>query len=328
MTDMEKIVLSTRVRLARNYKGIPFVPSMSEQDAEKVVEITKDAVMSSSDSSGEQFTFLGEEELNKQGGLLLEEHLISPGMIKSSNRKGVILSKDRELSIMINEEDHLRIQAIKSGYNPKEALKLANLFDDLSEEKNEFAFSEQYGYLTACPTNLGTGIRVSVMVHIPATVMTGKLNSLIRSVNRLGLEVRGIYGEGSGGDGNIFQISNRITLGVSEEEILAKTEKVTNAIVEQEAALREQIKSDELYDRVYRSFGILKSSYKMDYKEFLGLNSNAVLGADMKIIDKDCEFLRKMWVECAPFHIISRGKEFEDTAKRDVKRAEILRNSL
>lgn len=328
MNNFDKIVLSTRVRLARNYKDFPFTPKMSEEDAKKIVEMTKKAVMDSSGSSEMQFEFIGEEELKKRGGLLLEEHLISPGMIKSSNCKGVIISKDRELSIMINEEDHLRIQAIKPGYNPTEALKLANLFDDLAEEKNPFAFNEKYGYLTTCPTNLGTGIRVSVMVHIPATVITGRLGRLINSVSRLGIDVRGAYGEGSEGDGNIFQISNRVTLGVTEEEIINKIENITTAVVEQEMKLREQIRNDELYDRVYRSAGLLKSSYKMSYKEFLGLNSNVLLGADMGICDLSPEMIRNMWVECAPSHIISMGEEFKDTSKRDKKRAEILRNSL
>ncbi len=324
----EKIVLSTRVRLARNYKGFPFVSKMDDEAARKIVEITKDGVMNSSAASGNEFTFLNGSELDKQGGILQEEHLISPVMVQTKREKGVILSKDKELCIMINEEDHLRIQAIKQGYNPDEAFKLANLFDDLAEEKNEYAFSEKYGYLTSCPTNLGTGIRISVMLHLPALSLTGRLNSLIHSVNRLGIEVRGAYGEGTGGDGNIYQFSNRTTLGVSEEELMKKLKNITGQIVEQEASLREQIRNDELYDRIYRSYGLLKSSYKMDYQEFLKLNSNAVLGADMGIIDEDSKKLNKLSVKCAPHHILALGKEYADSGKRDIKRAEILREEL
>ena len=328
MADLNKVVLSTRVRLARNYKNYFFVPKMNKETAEKIVEITKDAVMNSSQSSLEEFEFINSAELVKKGGVLLEEHLISPGILKQEKEKGVILSKNKELSIMINEEDHLRIQAIKQGYNPDEALRLANLFDDLAEEKNEYAFSEKYGYLTACPTNLGTGIRVSVMLHIPAIAITGKLTGLIRSVNRLGIEVRGAYGEGTGGDGNIYQFSNRDTLGVSEEEIINKIKNITSQIVEEELSLREQIRNDELYDRIYRSLGLLKSSYKMDYKEFLKLNSNAVLGADMGILNIDSDEFKKLWVKCAPWHIAELSQEYKDCVKRDIKRAEILRVQL
>lgn len=326
MTD--KIVLSTRVRLARNYKAFPFVSRMSKEDAEKTVEITKASVMNSSASSGSEFTFIGKEELDRNGGVLLEEHLISPQILKSDKPKGVIVSRDKDLSIMINEEDHLRIQAIKQGYNPDEAFKLANLFDDLAEEKNEYAFSEKYGYLTSCPTNLGTGIRVSVMLHIPAIAITGRLTELIRSVNRLGIEVRGAYGEGTEGDGNIYQFSNRITLGVSEEEIINKLKNITAQIADEENSLREQIRNDELYDRIYRSVGLLKSSYKMDYKEFLKLNSNAILGSDMGIVDIPADKFKSLSVKCAPWHIASAAEEYKDSVKRDIKRAEILREEL
>ncbi len=328
MTDINKIVLSTRVRLARNYKNYFFVPKMSNETAQEIVEITKNAVMNSSGNSEKEFTFLSGEEINKTGGVLLEEHLISPNIVKQEKAKGFILSKDKELSIMINEEDHLRIQAIKQGYNPDEALRLANLFDDLLEEKNEYAFSSAYGYLTACPTNLGTGIRASVMLHIPAIVITGKLSGLISGLNRLGIEVRGAYGEGTGGEGNIYQFSNRSTLGVSEEEIINKIKNITSRIVNEEMALREQIRNDELYDRVYRAVGLLKSSYKMDYREFLKLNSNALLGADMGILDIPSQKIKEFWIKCAPWHIAALLEEYKDSAKRDLKRAEILRNEF
>lgn len=328
MTELNKVVLSTRVRLARNYREFPFVPKMSLEDATKTAEITKEAVMLSSGASALEFEYLSGKELADLGGVLLEEHLISPGMFKSKLSPAVILSKSRELSIMINEEDHLRIQAFKSGYNPDEAMRLANLFDDLCEEKNEYAFSSQYGYLTACPTNMGTGIRVSFMMHLPAITITGAMNNLIRQVNRLGLEVRGAFGEGTGGEGNIYQISNQITLGLSEEEILEKLKRTVNTIAEQELALREKIRGDELYDRIYRSVGLLKSSYKMSYGEFLKLNSNAILGADMGIIKGSAKEFYALNERVAPNHIIALSHEFSDSVKRDIKRAEILREAI
>ena len=328
MPEFDKVVLSTRIRLARNYKGFNFMPSISEEESKKTSDMTREAVMSSSSSSLKNFRFITGKELEGEAGVLLEEHLISPGLIKHEKNPGVILSENHELSILINEEDHLRIQSIKKGYDLDGAFKDANLIDDLIEEKNEYAFSPDYGYLTACPTNLGTGIRASVMLHLPAITMTGKLSELIRSLTRLGIEVRGIYGEGSGGDGNIYQISNQVTLGISEEEIIEKLKNVTSQIVTQELEIREKIRSDELYDKIYRSMGLLKSCYKMSYKEFLSLNSYVILGADMGIIKASADDMKELCTECAPYHIASLAKEYADPYKRDIKRAEILRLKL
>lgn len=328
MSDINKVVLSTRIRLARNYKGFNFMPRISDEQAAKTAQMTKDAVMASSSDSSANFRYIDGKDLEKEAGVLLEEHLISPALVKPNGHPAVILSQNKEISVLINEEDHLRIQAIKQGYDIDGALAEANLTDDLIEEKNEYAFSPDYGYLTACPTNLGTGIRASVMLHLPAISMTGRMQELIRSLNRLGFEVRGSYGEGTGGDGNIYQISNRATLGISEEEITEKLKSVTSQIAEQELALREKIRSDELYDKIYRSLGILKSSYKMSYKEFLNLCSNVILGADMGIIDVSAEEMKKLYTECAPYHITALSEEYSDPAKRDIKRAEILRQRL
>ena len=328
MSDTGKVVLSTRIRLARNYKGFNFIPKITAEQAEKTAEITKNAVMGSSDASSNNFRYLEGKELEKEAGVLLEEHLISPGLMKTGKHPAVIISRNKEISILINEEDHLRIQAIKPGYDIDGAFSEADLTDDLIEEKNEYAFSPDYGYLTACPTNLGTGIRASVMLHLPAISMTGRMNELIRSLNRLGFEVRGSYGEGTGGDGNIYQISNRATLGLSEEEIIEKLKNITGQIAQQELQIREKIRSDELYDKIYRSLGLLKSCYKMSYKEFLTLNSNALLGADMGIINISAEELKKLYTECAPYHIAALSEEYSEPAKRDIKRAELLRERL
>lgn len=328
MSDLNKVVLSTRIRLARNYKGYNFIPRITEEQAKETAEITKQAVMGSSSASEKNFRFLEGRELENEAGILTEEHLLSPGFARSGKNPAVILSENKEISILINEEDHLRIQVIKRGYDIDGALKEADLIDDLIEEKNEYAFSPEYGYLTACPTNLGTGIRASVMLHLPAITMTGRMNELIRSLNRLGFEVRGIYGEGTGGDGNIYQISNRATLGISEEEITEKLKNITSQIADQELSIREKIRSDELYDKIYRSLGILKSCYKMSYKEFLSLESYVILGADMGIISISADEMKKLYSECAPHHIAALGKEYADPAKRDIRRAELLREKV
>lgn len=318
------IVLSTRIRLARNLKNYPFVSKLDNNNGLKIIEEIKSTVLSSNEKSPAMFREVDKSELKKEGGKLIEAHLISPAILNSSVPSSVIIDKNKEISIMINEEDHLRIQVIKDGYNLKDAFYLANACDDLIEEKNEYAFSEKYGYLTSCPTNVGTGLRASVMLHIPALVMTGRINELIGSVNRLGIAVRGYYGEGSQALGNIFQISNQVTLGISESEISEKLENVANQIIEQENELRQKLPENEIKDKVMRSMGILKYCYLINYREFTNLWSNVMLGIDMGIIDNiDKNKFKNLLSELAP-----NSLECDNPEERDKKRAEILRGVI
>ena len=321
---MENTVLSTRIRLARNFKDYPFISKISKEDAFKITDEVKKIILSSNSSSTAYFSEIEESELKKEGLKLVEKHLISPNILNSKVPSSVIIDKSKEISIMINEEDHLRIQVIKEGFNLDDALSLANACDDLIEEGKEYAFSEKYGYLTSCPTNIGTGLRASVMIHIPAIVMCGKINELTENVNRLGIAIRGYYGEGSGSLGNIFQVSNQITLGLSEEEIIEKLKNVTIQIVKQEENLRKLILNDSLKDKIMRSYGILKNCYLMSYREFSGLWSMVYLGINMGIIKNvEKNTFVKLISSLAPGSI---GEE--DSNKRDKLRAEILKDVI
>ena len=212
------IVLSSRVRLARNFNDYTFPTLFSHEEAKEVIELVKKRTELEVNSE------IGTLELLEMGQLqplekqvLVEKHLISPQLIDEARQGACLLSEDEAISIMINEEDHLRIQCLMSGLQLKEALQLANVLDDWIEEEIDYAYNEERGYLTSCPTNVGTGLRASVMMHLPGLVLTKQLNQIIPAINQLGLVVRGIYGEGSQALGNIFQISNQITLGKSEE---------------------------------------------------------------------------------------------------------------
>jgi len=320
----ENIALSTRIRLARNFKGYKFIPQIDKEDAIKITKKVKDALFSSNEKSPLMFREINQEELRLNGKKLVEAHLISPDILNSKVESAVIIDNNKEISIMVNEEDHLRIQVIKQGYNLKEAYKLACICDDLFEEKNEYAFSEKYGFLTSCPTNVGTGMRASVMLHLPAITMSGRINELIGTVNRLGIAVRGYYGEGSKAFGNIYQFSNQVSLGLSEDEILGKLENVVNQIIEQEHALRKNLTGDSVKDKVWRSYGILSNCYLINFEEFCTLWSNVLLGADLGIIKNiNKESFKGLITKLAP-----NSLNTSDPALRDKLRAEILRKDV
>ena len=321
---MENIVLSTRIRLARNFVKFPFVSKMTEENAREIIKATEETILSANEKSEGYFRVISPEELKSEGGILRETHLISPDILASSLPSSVIISKNKDISIMINEEDHLRIQVIKEGFSLKDAYSLANTCDNLIEEKNDYAFSEKYGYLTSCPTNAGTGMRASVMLHLPAITMTGGMNKLTETVNRLGITVRGYYGEGSKAYGNLYQFSNRESMGISEEEIINKLENIVSQVVENEKKLRERILNDTVKDKIMRSYGILKNCFIISFEEFCSLWSNVLLGIDLGIIETiDRKSFKNLIVKVAPATL-----NCEIPHERDRMRAEILRKEV
>src|SRR5690606_2870971 len=219
--------------------------------------------------------------------VLVEKHLISPALANESRCGALILDRTESVSIMVNEEDHLRIQCLYSGFQVKEAWDKASRIDDLFEEAVDYAFDETRGYLTSCPTNVGTGIRASVMMHLPALVMTKQINRILQAVTQVGLAVRGLYGEGSEALGNLFQISNQITLGQSEEEIIDNLHNVARQILEHEKAARQRLLAESrirLEDRICRSYGTLRHAVVMDSKEAAQRLSDVRLGIDLGLI--------------------------------------------
>lgn len=324
------IMVSTRVRIARNIKKYPFPNMMSEKDAKGVCDDVKSAIFNSNSSLAGDFEYL---ELSKTNPVniraLTEQHFISPDLAKSKFGS-VLINKDRTMSIMVNEEDHIRLQVILSGLKLKEAWETASKVDDLIEENVEYAFDEELGYLTACPTNLGTGLRASVMMHLPALTMTREISKIISSAGGLGIAVRGIYGEGSEALGNLYQISNQITMGSTEEELIAKVENIAKQIEGYEREARKNLLKNNktaLENRVWRSYGILKYSREISSKEAKALISDVILGKALNIIDEEVKApLVELMVKTEPA-VITDGKDM-GAAERDIKRAELIRTSM
>ena len=314
------IVISTRIRLARNVNGIPF-PQFLKDKSQLSGEI-KDSILKSNSTLAADFSYIELDQVSHSQKLsMAEEHLISPQML-DGNGKSVLINKDKTMSIMLMEEDHIRLQIIKSGLALDEAYETANRVDDVIEESLTYAFDENFGYLTACPPNAGTGWRASVMMHLPALTMTKNMNRVINASTGLGIEIRGLYGEGTSAEGNLYQISNRLTLGLSEAEILEKLKGVVKQIVESEqkarALLMENSKAP-LEDRLFRSYGILKYARSISSSEAKERLSDVMLGINMGILPNEGKLSAlECMVKTAP-SFISEGKDVSPE-ERDIKR--------
>lgn len=283
------IVISSRVRIARNLQHQPFPMLATNQQSEEVLKQLQTVL------SDERLKSYGKlhpvlladlDELDKR--VLVEKHLISPNLANESRSGAVFISEDESLSIMVNEEDHLRIQCLYPGFQVQEAWEKATAIDDIFEAHVDYAFDDRRGYLTSCPTNVGTGLRASVMMHLPALVLTQQISRILSAVSQVGLTVRGIYGEGSEATGNLFQISNQITLGQSEAEIIENLYGVVLQIIQHEKTAREKLIRESrlrMVDRVMRSYGILSHAAIIDSKEAARLLSDVRLGVDLGLID-------------------------------------------
>ena len=323
------VVLSTRIRLARNLKDVPFVGHMSKNDAEAVLEKVKTTLP----SLGYGLKFLRLKDMDNTTKLsLIEKHLISPEFGVDKDNIGAILINDEEnICIMINEEDHLRIQVLSSGLDLEQALNLAVEIDEKLQTLLNFAFSEKYGFLTACPTNVGTALRASVMVHLPALNLTGNSKKVLEAANSFGMNIRGIYGEGSKPQGDVYQISNKQSLGVSEKEIIKNLKAITEKIIEQERLARKYLGKDqnELADKVYRAYGILSNSRKISSDEAKELLSMVKLGVDMGIITEiDDTKVNKLMLYTKPANLQIRKDKTLDSYERDIKRAEVIKEII
>ncbi|KGN02726.1 ATP:guanido phosphotransferase [Clostridium novyi A str. 4570] len=328
----EDIVLSSRIRLARNLKGIPFPNKLTVDSAKDVVEKVENAIFTIpnlKDNLKSNHLWENDNETNK---MYLERHLISRGLIKHAKGSAFLIDEDETISIMINEEDHLRLQTITSGLNFKEVFKSINELDDLLEENLEYAFHEKLGYITACPTNLGTGLRASAMVHLPALTANKDIVKVLNGITQLGMTIRGLYGEGSKAYGNLYQISNQITLGRTEEQIITSLEGIVKQIIEQEKLARERMKTKykyEVEDKIFRSLGILKSARILTAREVLNLLSNVRLGVEEGIISNvDKSILNNLLINTQSASIKkSSQKELTDMEEK-IERAKIVKEGL
>lgn len=327
------IVIGSRVRLARNIVGIPFPAVAGEDQLRQVVDLVAKATEKNSRINPEMYEFVRMQEvplLERQ--LLVEKHLISPQHTEQVKYKAVVLRKDEAASIMVNEEDHLRIQALFPGLQLLNAWELCNEIDDGYEETLAYAFSDDWGYLTSCPTNVGTGMRASIMVHLPVLAMTGQVQRMMGAVTQFGLAVRGLYGEGTEFLGNIFQLSNQVTLGHTEEEIIQHLTNVTQQIINQERAAREHILrrgKTQLEDRIWRSYGILSHARSISTQEAMQLLSDVRLGIDLGLLRGiEGRILQELLVMIRPAHLQQMmGRELS-APERDVHRAALIRERI
>lgn len=327
------VAVSSRVRLARNIKSFPFPARMDREQGLKVIGLVRDSIFKSSDEVSKNLVFLDIHKLSPiDRQVLVEKHLISPDLMDGGIDRAAIISRDEIISVMINEEDHVRLQCIYPGMQLDNAWQLCNKLDLLMEQELEFAFDRSSGYLTCCPTNIGTGIRASVMLHLPALAMTGYIKGVLEACGKLGLAVRGIYGENSEASGNMFQISNQVTLGQTEEEIIASINNITNQIMGQERMLRNELyrqSAARFEDRIYRSLGILANARIISSEESLKLLSDVRLGVDMKVIkDITAGTLNEIMLFTQPAVLQKLAGKTLAPDERDVRRADMIRNSL
>ncbi|MEG2275564.1 MAG: protein arginine kinase [Clostridia bacterium] len=321
------VAISTRVRVARNIKDIKFPHIMTDEEAIYVKEKVQNAVKDKSELS--YFEIKDLDDLTVMS--LIEKHLISKELVENDDLSAVIMSEDLSTCIMINEEDHLRIQKMLPGYDIDSCYSAAAQIDEDLEEKLNIAYSNNYGYLTACSTNVGCAMRVSVMLHLPGLVETGYITPLINEANNLGLSIRGIYGENTESIGDIFQISNQNVLGTSEEDVISKMKIVIAKIIEKERKSREVIfnKDPNLEDEVYRSFGILKYARSITAAEAHTLLSIVKMGVNLGIIKETTpEVLNKLIIDINPFTLQLIKKEVLDDDERDRFRAKYIREEL
>lgn len=322
------VIVSSRVRLARNIKEFPFKIRMSKVQKEKMLEKIK--FITPQIGYGLKFMYLKDmDDITKMS--LVEKNIISPELALAEDDEAVLINDEENICIMLNEEDHIRLQVFTSGLDLQNTLNLAVEIDKKLDELLGFSCNEKYGYLTACPTNVGTGLRASVMVHLPALKITGNLSKILHIVNNFGMTIRGMYGEDSQSKGDIYQISNIQTLGMDEKEIILNLENITKKVVEQERLARKYLAKNgiELEDKVYRSYGILTNARKLNSDECSNLLSNVKLGTDLGIITElDDLTVKKMMLYTKPANLQKFLGKIFDANQRDIKRAEIIKQII
>ncbi len=326
-----QVVLSSRVRLARNIANSPF-PSRADTDArERILTFVKTAVKKNADlNRGTLINCSQLDDLDRS--FLVERHLVSLEFTQCRDFSALLIGEEENVGVMINEEDHLRIQTLASGLEIKEAFEMANRIDDELSKSLEFAFDPTFGYLTSCPTNTGTGMRASVLIHLPGLALTQEIEKVISQISKLGLVVRGFYGEGSDVWGNLFQVSNQTTLGRSEEDIVESLERVTKQMIEYEENARKRLFSeakDQIEDKIWRAYGILKYARTLTSEEVLNMLSAIRLGIGTGVLEMvGLSRVNEILALTQPAHLQKYFKKRMEPGERDQVRAELVRSKL
>ncbi|HJD23314.1 MAG TPA: protein arginine kinase [Firmicutes bacterium] len=323
------VVISTRVRLARNLSGTPFPAGLTPERKREVAEKVRDALKSG--ENAKDYDYLEMSSMTARDALsMVERHLISPEFAQCSEGSALLLKKDESVSIMINEEDHLRLQVMRPGLDLDGAYREADELDTALDQKLHFAFDDRLGYLTQCPTNLGTGMRASLMLHLPALQERGAIQQLAGTVSKLGLTIRGLYGEGSKPEGAIYQLSNQVTLGISERSAIENLKGIASQILREERAGREQLRRNPRFeDTVWRSLGLLRTARLLSHDEFMTLISNLRVGVAMGIIpDIGMDTISGLICDAQPATIMAAARRDMEPGERDAERAKMVRERL
>lgn len=330
--NFSDIVISSRVRLARNLVKYPFSPRINEIEAKELVEEVESALAPYKDEDGRYYSCNLSKISDIEKFAMMERHILSPELAGKRQAAAIVMSENESTSVMVNEEDHLRIQSLAGGMNIEKAYEKANAMDDYTEDIFGYAYDEKYGYLTTCPTNVGTGLRASYMVFLPALGGAGKINRLSDEVSKYGVCLRGIYGEGTNGLGYIYQLSNQKTLGSSEADIITNLNSIAMQVVKQERKRREYLLTnnyDEMEDQVYRSYGVLKYTTQINAKDAMTLLAQIKFGVDTKIIEfKESFNIYQMMMAIQPYSIQCISGKSVGSKVRDKLRAQYLNANL
>lgn len=325
------VIISTRVRLARNLAGYPFPNRMTAEQKAEVEKKVCDALLHSNSSIASVFGFMPMDEMTREQAVsLVERHIVSPEFIANAKGRGVLISNDESISIMLNEEDHVRIQILREGLSLEEAAEFADRVDTLLNENLHFAFDPELGFLTQCPTNLGTGMRASVMMHLPALTESGAMGRISSNLSKLGLVIRGTYGEGSQVVGAMYQLSNQITLGLSEKEAVENLQNITLQLMQEERKARKSmVKNITVQDRIGRAAGIIRGAKVLSCDEYMKMISNVRLGVSEGILSGvTLEEINALTAAVQPATLAAENGGSVPAAQRDILRANKVRTVL
>lgn len=321
------IAISTRIRLARNINGIPFPSKMTPEHFETVNNLVRKAIEESDEAVAKKLKYISMDAVPEiERFAMVERHIISKRFALNYQNRAIIISDDESVCIMLGEEDHIRIQVLTDGLAPETAYKTANSIDKILCNKLDIAFDNRIGFLTECPTNLGTGLRASVMLHLPVTESKGEIKGLSDSIGKIGLTVRGMYGEGTKALASLYQISNQVTLGISEENAIDNLKIIATQLIKKETESRAQLDMLKIEDRSMRSYGILKNARILTSAELLSRVSDILLGVSLGIVECPVSPM-KIIVEAQPYMIMKKLGEMPPDS-RDVERANMVRNLL
>lgn len=323
----DDIAVSTRIRLARNLSGLPFPARMSSEQRKELNLKVKNAVLQSNTPFAKSLKYIDMADIPQtEIAAMVERHIISPEFAEENADRAIIISADESISIMIGEEDHVRIQVILGGLQLEKAYDTAEQLDSLLYNELHFAFDRNLGFLTECPTNLGTGLRASVMLHLPVTESNGEISSIAETVGKIGFTVRGMYGEGSKASASMYQVSNQITLGISEKNAIDNLKIITAQLIDKERKARNGLNKIKLEDMCFRALGTLQNSRILSSKEMMDLLSRIKLGISMGIIKTDVLPI-KLFIEGQPNMLMKKYGQLEPE-ERDIYRAAFIRDAL